>query len=433
MNPQAAQLNKIIKTGNPAIHDLLSKKGKAVFMPKEGILVQSAEAEGASINATIGQAIGDNGQPLHLASMAKLAKLDPKEIFLYSQFSGKPELRKAWLKKILKENQSLRTKTSLPVVTSGITHGLSIIGFLFADPGDEIIIADKYWPNYRAIFETAYGARLKTFNTFVGEELDLDAFAKALAGRKDTKTIILLTLPGNPAGYMPTAREATTIVKIIHFLAEQNNKILVICDDAYAGLIYDKKTRQESIFPQFANLHQNILAAKLDGASKEYYGWGLRVGFVTFGSKNISQEVCQTLEEKTAAVIRATISNVAHISQSLLLKALKSPTAAKEKNKNYRILKKRFEIAKTLLKNREFEKVFRPLPTNSGYFICLELKPGINPEQLRKTLIEKYDTGVITTQNMLRVAFSSVPEKHIKQLLENIYDAAMEQPDNRSR
>ena len=39
----------------------------------------------------------------------------------------------------------------------------------------------------------------------------------------------------------------------------------------------------ESLFGLLANLHPNLLAVKLDGATKELFVWGLRCGFVTFG------------------------------------------------------------------------------------------------------------------------------------------------------
>ncbi|VAW19073.1 hypothetical protein MNBD_BACTEROID01-2422, partial [hydrothermal vent metagenome] len=37
MNPQAAELNKIILEKNPVIFDVLSERGKTIFFPKKGI------------------------------------------------------------------------------------------------------------------------------------------------------------------------------------------------------------------------------------------------------------------------------------------------------------------------------------------------------------------------------------------------------------
>ena len=55
LNPQAKELNEKIKRDNPAVYELLSEKGRAIYFPKKGILAQTAEAKGKKINATIGK------------------------------------------------------------------------------------------------------------------------------------------------------------------------------------------------------------------------------------------------------------------------------------------------------------------------------------------------------------------------------------------
>ena len=120
---------------------------------------------------------------------------------------GKPELRKLWQEKIKEKNPSLRGEISLPVVTNALTHGLSMIGYLFINPGDKIILTDKFWGNYKLIFEKGYHATLETYNTFKGNNLDLESFEKKLAEEKG-KQIILINFPHNPTGYTPTIKEA---------------------------------------------------------------------------------------------------------------------------------------------------------------------------------------------------------------------------------
>ncbi len=55
---------------------------------------------------------------------------------------------------IFKKNPSLSNEISLPVVSNGITHGLSIFGYLFID--DEIIIPEPYWGNYNLVFKNGH-------------------------------------------------------------------------------------------------------------------------------------------------------------------------------------------------------------------------------------------------------------------------------------
>ncbi|MCJ7813431.1 aminotransferase class I/II-fold pyridoxal phosphate-dependent enzyme [bacterium] len=426
INTQAEELNQKIQYTNQVIYNLLSQKGRAIYFPKSGVLKQTAEAKGKRFNATIGMAIEDDGSPMRLPSIAQYLSLDPKEVFPYAPSYGIPELRKVWQKSIYTKNPSLKGKISLPVVTNALTHGLSMAGYMFINSGDKIIITDKFWGNYRLIFENGYGGILSPFNTFDGDEFDLKSFRKKLK-EEPGKQIVLLNFPNNPAGYTPTIDEIKKIVEILTESANSGNQIVVIADDAYFGLIYKPGIFKESIFARLADLHENIVAVKLDGATKEDFVWGLRVGFITYASKGISEEACLALEEKTAGAVRGNISNASHLSQSLILKALSSPTYQKEKKEKYILLKSRFEKVGQVLKNNKdkYFDYFKPLPYNSGYFMCIELQKGLEGETIRKKLLDQYSTGVIAIGNLLRIAFSSLAGNDIPDLFENIYKACI--------
>ncbi len=97
-------------------------------------------------------------------------------------------------------------------------------------------------------------------------------------------------------------------------------------DDAYFGLFYGAELAQESLFARLANLHERILAIKVDGPTKEEFVWGLRTGMLTFGTRAASSNdaLYQALEKKVAGAIRSAVSNCSHPSQSVLVKALSS-------------------------------------------------------------------------------------------------------------
>ena len=96
--------------------------------------------------------------------------------------------------------------------------------------------------------------------------------------------------------------------------------------------------------------------------------------------------------------------------------------------KKYTLMKSRFDKVQTVMtENKDkYSKYFTPLPYNSGYFMCIELKEGIDAEKARKRLLDQYSTGVISIGNLLRVAFSSVATSQIPQLFENIYQVCQE-------
>ncbi|MCP4648043.1 MAG: aspartate aminotransferase, partial [bacterium] len=168
---------------------------------------------------------------------------------------------------------------------------------------------------------------------------------------------------------------------------------------------------------RLANAHENILAVKLDGPTKEDYVWGFRVGFMTFGIKNNSEELYAALESKLAGAIRGTISNASHTGQSLLLNAYSSDSYEGEKQECFTTLKTRYsKVQEILSSHKEYQEIFTALPFNSGYFMCIKIIDSLEAEKMRQHLIAQYNTGVIATGNLLRIAFSSTPSKHLETL-----------------
>lgn len=427
MNPQAEELNVIIREKNTTVYELLSEQGKNIFFPKKGILGQSAEAKGTKINATIGTAVEDDGSPMRLESIASKINLDPSLIFPYAPSFGRPDIRKKWKEMIYEKNPSLAgVEISLPLVTNALTHGISMAGYMFLDAGDEVLSPDLFWGNYTLTLTHAYGANIVKFNLFKNGGFDLEALESKLNDGKIGKKVLLLNFPNNPSGYTPTQKEQDSIVEIIKKSAEKGNKIVVFTDDAYFGLGYEEGIAKESIFAPLSQLHENVLAVKIDGATKEDYVWGFRVGFLTYGIKGGDAALYGALESKTAGAIRGNISNAANISQSLLLEAFNSPEYAAQKAAKYNIMKQRYDAVKAVLTDEKYKEYFTALPYNSGYFMCIKLAEGLEGEKMRKLLIEKYSIGVISLGNVLRLAFSAVAAKDIKALFEGIYSACID-------
>ncbi len=427
MNPQAQSLNQTIEQINPAVLQMLSEKGKNIFFPKSGILAQSAQAKGKDINATIGEAREDDGSSMHLEEFENIIKIPVQNIFPYAPSYGKPEMRDKWKEFIIKKNPGLKdTVFSRPIATNGLTHGLSMAGYLFVDEGDTLILSDLYWGNYNLLFANGYGAKMETFNLFKDGGFDTDAFAAKLSTVDKDKVIILMNFPNNPSGYTPLNKEMEIIVSELEKLAKSGKKVIVLIDDAYYGLVYGENVFPESIFVRLAGLHENLLAVKLDGATKEDYVWGFRVGFISFGVKGGTPELYEALESKTGGAIRGNISNISHLSQSLLLNVYLTETYEATKKKKYGILKARYDLLQECLKNPDHAKYFEPLPFNSGYFMCVVIKPGLEAEKIRLHLLEKYSTGVIVTKNVIRLAFSATPKDKIPMLVENLYKACQD-------
>ena len=423
MNELAVELNRALEGTVAAA--LFSDFGRRIYFPK-GIVAQSAEAgkQAHRLNATIGIATRA-GQAMNLAAIRdRFQGLTPNEIFAYAPTAGSPALREAWKKEMLAKNPALAGKTiSLPAVVAGLTHGISLTAELFAGPGDVVLMPDMCWDNYRLIFEDRLQARVLTFPFFTPQGgLGVEALRGALEGLGTAKVVVLLNFPNNPTGYSPSQEEARGVLEALAGRARAGQKILALFDDAYFGLFYEEAVYRQSLFAEAADLHENLLAVKVDGPTKENLVWGFRVGFLTFAARGLTEKHHEALAQKVLGAIRATVSNSSQPAQSLLLQAMRDPGYEAQKKEAFAVLAARYRRARALA--AEAPAPLRPLPFNSGYFMTFELAQG-GAERLRKELLQEHGVGTIALGDRhLRVAYSSVDEERLEELYSTIYQAA---------
>jgi aspartate/methionine/tyrosine aminotransferase len=369
----------------------------------------------------------DGSKPLYLNSIQKLITgLSETEIYPYAPTPGVPELRKIWREEMDLKNPALRGKlTSSPLVTAGLTHGILVAADLFTEQGDRVVVPDMFWGNYRLIFEECRQAELVTFPFFDEKGgINMQAMEESLRA-SGKKMVLILNFPNNPTGYSPTEAEARAIAELLKKLAEEGNNVLCLVDDAYFGLFYEKGTFTESLFGLIADMHENLLAVKIDGATKEDFAWGFRVGFITYAAKGMSAEQYEALEKKSMGAIRATISNANKMAQSLLLKGLKDPESEKEKKAAFAILEERYRKVREVVHTMGADSPLKALPFNSGYFMTFSFRG--DAEKLRLHLLDKYGVGTIAIgTEYLRVAYSSVAVENLEDLYAILDKAARE-------
>jgi aspartate/methionine/tyrosine aminotransferase len=428
MNPIAQALNQTIESGNPYLMEMLSDIGKNLFFPK-GILSQSAEAKEKAykLNATIGIAT-EKGRTMHFPSvMNSICNIRPKESITYAPSFGIPALRKAWQDSLFIKNPALSGKSiSLPVTTCGITHAISMFAEVWLDPGDVIVFPDMMWGNYNMILNVKRGAVIRHYPLFnENGGFNLAGFEEVLRAETEQKDKIsvLLNFPNNPTGYSVTKDEGEHIVEILTSIAEEGKNVIAVTDDSYFGLFYEDQVFKESLFARLCDRHPRLLAVKLDGATKENFVWGLRVGFITYGCRFIGDPlpVYDALERKTAGCIRGSISNASHLGQTIVLKSILGDNFMAERDEKFEILRNRARCVKKVVSDSKYEDAWNVYPFNSGYFMCIRLKT-VNAEDLRLHLLEKYGVGLISIGDKdLRIAFSCLEEADIPELFDIVF------------
>jgi len=426
INPLAQELNNVLQ--GTIAGDLLSDLGTRIFFPR-GIISQGGEAKksGKLANATIGTTI-INGKPAILEAVHKFApELSSAELVSYAPTAGNPDLRAKWQEKLFVKNPGLKGKSiSLPVVVPGLTAGISYLSDLFLDSNHALLAANPSWDNYALIVETRRNAELHQFDMFSETGFNMEAFKKAMNEEAKTGSVrVLLNFPQNPSGYSPTNAEAKEIVAFIKSLAENGTKVIVWDDDAYFGLNYEDDIYPQSLFAELADLHENVLAIKIDGPTKEDFAWGFRTGFITFGCKGMTELQYEALVKKLMGLIRSSVSCSSTPSQSMVLRSFDDPALEAQKKEFRDILEARYKVVRNFVDTHSSQAI-KALPFNSGYFMSFTLNK-IDAEELRRKLLSEKGIGTISIDSKtLRVAFSSVDKEKIEEVYSAIYECAEE-------
>ena len=425
INPLAQELNDTLS--GSVVDALMSDMGRRLYFPN-GIISQGGEAakDAHFANGTIGMAVA-GGSPIELESYKKIMpSLNSRETVAYAKTAGNPNVRDLWKSKIIEKNPDLKDKKiSSPILVPGLTAVLSYVSDIFVDAEKPLLAPDPCWDNYELIAVARRGAEFHQFKCFENGKFNipgLEAAMKAEAEKYGSVRVIL-NFPQNPSGYSPTKDEAKEIVRIVRELAEAGKKVLVLSDDAYFGLNYEDDIEPQSLFAYMADLHENVLAIKADGPTKEDFAWGFRTGFITFASKGLSDAQITALQIKFMAAIRSSVSCSSTVSQSLVVHALADNGHEEQKKELRKMLKARYDAVRKFV-NTHTSKVLEPLPFNSGYFMSFHVNTG-KAEEIRKELLKTAGIGIIQIDPYtLRVAFSSIDEDKIDSVYTSIYNVA---------
>ncbi|MCZ7356719.1 MAG: pyridoxal phosphate-dependent aminotransferase [Candidatus Methanoperedens sp.] len=202
--------------------------------------------------------------PAHIIEAAK-ASLDRGETH-YTPSPGIPELRRAIAEKLKTENK-IEAKSGNIIVTPGAKQAIFEVMLSVLQEGDEAILFDPAWVSYDPCVKLA-GAKTvwaptSTDNGFL--PVDVADYVT-----KKTK-VIVINSPCNPTGGVYGKKN----LKEIADLAIDNN-ILVLSDEIYEKIIYDKEHISIGSMDGMQELTITV-----NGFSKAYAMTGWRLGYVS--------------------------------------------------------------------------------------------------------------------------------------------------------
>ncbi|MFX1596929.1 MAG: aminotransferase class I/II-fold pyridoxal phosphate-dependent enzyme [Promethearchaeota archaeon] len=442
------------------LYNAFSEIGKRIFLP-EGIFFWSGRAKKeAEFNGTIGAAYGfekdfidggnSNWMPCYLKEVKDYFNLHVNQVIPYTSIGGLQETRNVWKgwiisKSLYDENEEsellfrLKRYITTPIITAGVTNGIFQSCVLFLNPKDSIIIPNKRGGNYDNIINKFIGAKIKSFEFFTNNKINLEGLRRAIdeVAKIQDKIIIFLNFPNNPTGYVPTITEASELVKLLQDSQIKHNKpFIVLVDDAYEPYVYGFDSIKKSIFYDLHQLDENIIPIKLDGITKELLIYGGRIGFITLGLKpswiNNEEELEKLKTEinnKLEGFTRATISNCNSFYQQLTHKLflendMKQITQSREEVKN--LLEERYKRINSEIMKIENHDISID-PNSGGFFLFINLNPNrIKATEFADHLLKKYKVGIIPIEkldekiNGIRIAYCSIDQSNIPELVKRI-------------
>ena len=188
------------------------------------------------------------------------------------------------------------------LVTTGGSEALQIACNCILDDGDEIIIAEPFYPNYHTFVTTA-GAKIHPLPTKPEEGYFFADRARIEACITPHTRAIMVTNPGNPTGTCLTREE----MKMILDVAVEHD-LYLIADEVYREFAYE--TGELLSFMQFGYGYENLIL--IDSVSKRFSACGARIGCLISHNRELmahALKYCQarlsvaTLDQVAAAAL----------------------------------------------------------------------------------------------------------------------------------
>jgi aspartate aminotransferase len=216
------------------------------------------------INMSVGEP--DFNTPDHIKDAAKKAVDD--NFSRYSPVPGYPELRKAIVAKLKKEN-GLDYNINEILVSNGAKQSVCNTVMALVNPGDEVIIPAPYWVIYPQMVLLAGGTPVIVE---AGFEQNFKMTPEQLEAAITPKTrLLILCSPSNPTGSVYSKAELEGLAEVI----KRHDDLFVLADEIYEHINYVGKHESIAQFPQMKE--RSII---VNGVSKAYAMTGWRIGYI---------------------------------------------------------------------------------------------------------------------------------------------------------
>ena len=209
--------------------------------------------------------IGQPDLPSPQVALDALKQIDRK-VLEYSPSQGLQSYREALVGYYQSYNIPLTAEDI--IITTGGSEAL-LFGFLTClNPGDEIIIPEPAYANYKAFALTA-GLTIRPISTTIKDGFALPPIEKFEEIINERTRAILVCNPNNPTGYLYTREEMYKLRDIV-----KKHNLFLFADEVYREFAYNDEPYTSSM--NLEGIEDNVIL--VDSVSKRYSECGIRIG-----------------------------------------------------------------------------------------------------------------------------------------------------------
>ena len=231
--------------------------------------------------------------------MESINNFDEK-VIKYSESGGEAVLQEAISDYFKKYGMDFRKEDIM--ITNGGSEALSMVFTCILDPGDNVLLAEPFYSNYRT-FVTAAGGEIVPITTRAEDGYDYaekELIESAITDK--TKAICCIT-PGNPTGRTLSFDD----MKLISSIAAEHD-LWIIADEVYREFAYDG--RDITSFGMLPDIQDRLII--IDSVSKRFSACGARVGTLITKNAELMDAVmklaqgrlcCHTVDQIGAAAL----------------------------------------------------------------------------------------------------------------------------------
>ena len=188
------------------------------------------------------------------------------------------------------------------IITCGGSEAVLFAFMSCLNPGDEIIVPEPHYPNYRECTLLA-GGNLHTIPTTPETGYRYATRGQIEPCINEHTRAIIVTNPGNPTGVVLSEDELLLLLEIA-----KEHDLFLICDEVYREFVYNSERLVTAL--QYPEYQDRVII--VDSVSKRFSACGTRIGFLISKNAELISEAtkwCQcslgvsTVDQAAAAAL----------------------------------------------------------------------------------------------------------------------------------